>query len=213
MIVGGWTKTRPVSLGLLPSGPDPVGERYVLRQPPGAYVDHVAAGRKGRRAYGLDSSPRLKLLNRLGAFFCNSATAAGSFQQIRRADPAPAERDRNNMPNMFNSHGVGLPFSCARSAVAALIAAGVFCQRRPQDLRRPQRLRCARCGRAYACGLLASVSAYRQAASCAKRVRMGPEADRRANSLKVQASEAGVKGASAFRAERARAKPFAPRAS
>ena len=32
--VGGWTKTRPVSLGLLPSGPDPVGERYVLRQPP-----------------------------------------------------------------------------------------------------------------------------------------------------------------------------------
>jgi hypothetical protein len=46
--VGGWTKTRPVSLGLLPSGPDPVGERYVLRQPPAAYVDHDAAGRKGR---------------------------------------------------------------------------------------------------------------------------------------------------------------------
>ena len=46
--VGGWTKTRPGSLGLLPSGPDPVGERYVLRQPPAAYVDHDAAGRKRR---------------------------------------------------------------------------------------------------------------------------------------------------------------------
>ena len=39
--VGGWTKTRPGSLGLLPSGPDPVGERYVLRQPPGPYLDHA----------------------------------------------------------------------------------------------------------------------------------------------------------------------------
>ena len=38
--VGGWTKTRPGSLGLLPSGPDPVGERYVPRQPPGPYLDH-----------------------------------------------------------------------------------------------------------------------------------------------------------------------------
>src|SRR6202162_1999089 len=46
--VGGWTKTRPGSLGLLPSGPDPVGERYVLRQPPAAYVDHEPARRKGR---------------------------------------------------------------------------------------------------------------------------------------------------------------------
>jgi hypothetical protein len=46
--VGGWTKTRPGSLGLLPSGPDPVGERYVLRQPPVAYVDHEAARRKRR---------------------------------------------------------------------------------------------------------------------------------------------------------------------
>src|ERR1700690_900113 len=45
--VGGWTKTRPGSLGLLPSGPDPVGERYVLRQPPGAYVAQAGAGRKG----------------------------------------------------------------------------------------------------------------------------------------------------------------------
>ena len=47
--VGGWTKTRPVSLGLLPSGPDPVGERYVLRQPPAAYVDHRGSARKGRK--------------------------------------------------------------------------------------------------------------------------------------------------------------------
>src|SRR5882724_1005229 len=28
----------PVSLGLLPSGPDPVGERHVRRQPPGRYI-------------------------------------------------------------------------------------------------------------------------------------------------------------------------------
>src|SRR5271165_6928419 len=47
--VGGWTKTRPVSLGLLPSGPDPVGERYVLRQPPAPQMDHRASGRKGER--------------------------------------------------------------------------------------------------------------------------------------------------------------------
>ena len=89
MIVGGWTKTRPVSLGLLPSGPDPVGERYVLRQPPGAYVDYVAAGRKGRRAYGLHFRfpPRLKLLNCLGAFLCNSATAAGRFHEATAPTP------------------------------------------------------------------------------------------------------------------------------
>ena len=90
MIVGGWTKTRPVSLGLLPSGPDPVGERYVLRQPPGAYVDHVAAGRKGRPAEDLHFRRRLKLLNCLGAFFCNSATAAGRFREA--AAPIPRQR-------------------------------------------------------------------------------------------------------------------------
>jgi hypothetical protein len=36
--VGGWTETRPVSLGLLPSGPDPVGEWCVHRQPPSIYI-------------------------------------------------------------------------------------------------------------------------------------------------------------------------------
>ena len=41
--VGGWTETRPVSLGLLPSGPDPVGEWCVHRQPPGSYLDQSAA--------------------------------------------------------------------------------------------------------------------------------------------------------------------------
>ena len=46
--VGGWTKTRPVSLGLLPSGPDPVGERYVLRQPPGRLFGLGTAGVQGR---------------------------------------------------------------------------------------------------------------------------------------------------------------------
>jgi len=37
--VGGWTETRPVSLGLLPSEPDPVGEWCVHRQPPSIYLD------------------------------------------------------------------------------------------------------------------------------------------------------------------------------
>ena len=54
--VGGWTKTRPGSLGLLPSGPDPVGERYVLRQPPGAYVDQVR--RSARAGFFARMRPR-----------------------------------------------------------------------------------------------------------------------------------------------------------
>jgi hypothetical protein len=44
--VGGWTETRPVSLGLLPSGPDPVGEWCVHRQPPGPYLDQAGDFRK-----------------------------------------------------------------------------------------------------------------------------------------------------------------------
>ena len=61
--VGGWTKTRPVSLGLLPSGPDPVGERYVLRQPPGPHVDYRARKRKGgpRGIPALGPRPSLRL--------------------------------------------------------------------------------------------------------------------------------------------------------
>ena len=44
--VGGWTETRPVSLGLLPSGPDPVGEWCVHRQPPAPYLDQTRGFRK-----------------------------------------------------------------------------------------------------------------------------------------------------------------------
>jgi hypothetical protein len=47
--VGGWTETRPVSLGLLPSGPDPVGEWCVHRQPPDGYLDEDAMDCKGAR--------------------------------------------------------------------------------------------------------------------------------------------------------------------
>jgi hypothetical protein len=63
--VGGWTETRPVSLGLLPSGPDPVGEWCVHRQPPSIYLDRpgefrnllecssqAAAGKSGARPHG-----------------------------------------------------------------------------------------------------------------------------------------------------------------
>jgi len=48
--VGGWTKTRPCSLGLLPSGPDPVGEWNVHRQPPAGYLANARGRRKGREA-------------------------------------------------------------------------------------------------------------------------------------------------------------------
>jgi len=49
--MGGRLDKRPAlsSLGLLPSGPDPVGERYVLRQPPGAYVGPWRDGTQGAR--------------------------------------------------------------------------------------------------------------------------------------------------------------------
>ena len=38
------------SLGLLPSGPDPVGEWLVHRQPPGAYIGQMGMGCKGGRS-------------------------------------------------------------------------------------------------------------------------------------------------------------------
>src|SRR5262245_22518928 len=41
MAVNGWEadeRPDPCSLGLLPSGPDPVGEWLVHRQPPGSYI-------------------------------------------------------------------------------------------------------------------------------------------------------------------------------
>jgi hypothetical protein len=44
--VGGWTETRPISLGLLPSGPDPVGEWNVHRQPPAPYIGESDADYK-----------------------------------------------------------------------------------------------------------------------------------------------------------------------
>ena len=73
--VGGWTKTRPGSLGLLPSGPDPVGERYVLRQPPAAYVDHEAAGRKRR-------APLRRLVRALHAALSSSSTMACAIRAV-----------------------------------------------------------------------------------------------------------------------------------
>jgi len=38
--------TRPVSLGLLPSGPDPVGEGCVHRQPPARYIGYLCSENK-----------------------------------------------------------------------------------------------------------------------------------------------------------------------
>ncbi len=54
--VGGWTETRPVSLGLLPSGPDPVGEWNVHRQPPAIDMDQPGGFRNVRLAGGAKPS-------------------------------------------------------------------------------------------------------------------------------------------------------------
>ena len=78
--VGGWTKTRPVSLGLLPSGPDPVGERCVLRQPPAAYVDHGGAGRKGRRCSSFSETD-----SRVATIFGERGAGARRQKSCRRA--------------------------------------------------------------------------------------------------------------------------------
>ena len=46
----GWEagqRPDPGSLGLLPSGPDPVGEWLVHRQPPAAYIVQMGGGCKG----------------------------------------------------------------------------------------------------------------------------------------------------------------------
>ncbi len=41
--------TRPVSLGLLPSGPDPVGEGCVHRQPPARYIGYPGGDYKSHQ--------------------------------------------------------------------------------------------------------------------------------------------------------------------
>src|SRR6185437_15510857 len=55
----GWEadeRPEPRSLGLLPSGPDPVGEWLVHRQPPGRYIGR--AGRESKLAPLLHPPPR-----------------------------------------------------------------------------------------------------------------------------------------------------------
>src|SRR5579863_4062978 len=50
----GWEadeRPEPRSLGLLPSGPDPVGEWLVHRQPPGDYIGR-GGGESKRRSFG-----------------------------------------------------------------------------------------------------------------------------------------------------------------
>lgn len=87
--VGGWTETRPVSLGLLPSGPDPVGEWCVHRQPPSIYLDRPGEFR-----------------NRLE---CSSRAAAGtSCARLHGigngVDPWDKKRSRHSYP-VFPSQG------------------------------------------------------------------------------------------------------------
>ena len=58
----------PISLGLLPSGPDPVGERYVRRQPPARYmVVLLQIGKSGwlfQPFQAIDACGRLAYLRR-----------------------------------------------------------------------------------------------------------------------------------------------------
>src|SRR5208282_5334850 len=91
MIVGGWTKTRPVSLGLLPSGPDPVGERYVLRQPPAFHVDHRAPECKG-------APPGIRALGpRLGAAPYGRGPRRGSPASMYGSAPPRASAARRSV--------------------------------------------------------------------------------------------------------------------
>jgi hypothetical protein len=85
--VGGWTETRPVSLGLLPSGPDPVGEWCVHRQPPIVYLDrpgefrnHLDTGKSGAHASATRLVRPMRRLYASGAWSLGgSAILAGAF--------------------------------------------------------------------------------------------------------------------------------------
>jgi|GEM_PF-2183841 hypothetical protein len=45
--------TRPISLGLLPSGSDPVGEWNVHHQPPALYIGEASPKNKRRDAFSV----------------------------------------------------------------------------------------------------------------------------------------------------------------
>ncbi len=45
--------TRPISLGLLPSGSDPVGEWNVHHQPPALYIGETSRKNKHRDAFSV----------------------------------------------------------------------------------------------------------------------------------------------------------------
>ena len=115
--MGGWTETRPVSLGLLPSGPDPVGEWCVHRQPPSIYLDRpgefrnrlerssqAAAGKSGarpqgiRRGMGIRGSIKTKLscipqpggdpvMGSLRGKACRKSSFAAAALRLRRMEP------------------------------------------------------------------------------------------------------------------------------
>jgi hypothetical protein len=66
--------TRPVSLGLLPSGPDPVGEGCVHRQPPAGYIGDLEGENKCR-------ATRNRLASRGAARYKGRMISVPGFQQ------------------------------------------------------------------------------------------------------------------------------------
>ncbi len=88
--MGGWTITRSVSLGLLPSGPDPVGEGCVHRQPPARYMGDLAAENKRggclrRRVFQARQPPLRGARTRAGRAWTDSRTGL-STQRALEAD-------------------------------------------------------------------------------------------------------------------------------
>ena len=119
--VGGWTKTRPFSLGLLPSGPDPVGEWNVHRQPPGLYLAKDGLRRKGARRLSfrapiiLSRSPRpaVRLARVPGAAASRcpprSQALQGDQRSVRRRTTGPVGQGRD-LPGTASGANETAPF-------------------------------------------------------------------------------------------------------
>ncbi len=132
--VGGWTKTRPFSLGLLPSGPDPVGEWNVHRQPPGLYLAKDGLRRKGAPTFisgvshivsmGIGTRPR----DASGRFFAQgdqrSASGAGRPDQCGKVEICREPQAGQMKLRPFSISGSGVEGSSDRVSKAI----GVECR-------------------------------------------------------------------------------------
>jgi hypothetical protein len=173
------------------------------------------ASRSLERTRGVDPAWGLRRCREM-SFFCNTR---GPLARSRRADPAPAERDcwaaephqsdclpRRAVLQAQAQRGGGTMawicrFSCARAAVAALVAAGVFVSAGPANAV----VYCKTYGvpeaalRALRSRIrlwsIAKLSASRKAASCAKRVlARGSRSGSARQVSQVRAPEVGTAG-------------------